>query len=254
MFIFFALPFLSLVLWSVGKDWCWPRIFPAQFSGQAWRYLFENYDSMGEAVLTSVLLAGTVTLIVTVISIPASRTLALDHFRGKRLIEILIFLPIIVPPIAVVMGIHLIFIKLGLVDTFTGVVLAHLIPTTPYMVRILKTVYAFVGRKMEEQAEALGANGWQTFWYITLPMITPGIITGGILVFLISLSQYLLTFLIGGGRVFTLPLVLFPFVTSGNRPLAAVLSLLFTVPGIFMILITEFYLRRRYADIDLYFV
>lgn len=254
IFFAFAIPFLSLILWSVGKDWSWPKLLPAEFTGQFWTYLFDTYSKTGESVTTSILLAGVVTLIVIVISIPAGRILALEEFKGKNLIETLIFLPIIVPPIAVVMGIHLIFIRMGFADTFFGVVLAHLIPTTSYMVRILKTVFTVLGRKMEEQADALGANGWQTFWHVTFPMIIPGVITGGILVFLISLGQYLLTFLIGGGRVVTLPLVLFPYVTSGNRPMAAVLSILFTVPGIFVILITEFWLKRRYQDIDLYFV
>lgn len=250
----FVIPFLSLIFWSIGKDWSWPNLLPAERTLEFWRYLFNPYSKIGESVWTSVLLSGVVTLIVTIISIPASRILALEEFRGKNLVETLIFLPIIVPPIAVVMGVHLIFIRIGWSDTFLGVVMAHLIPTTSYMVRTLKTVFTVLGKKMEEQADALGANGWQTFWHVTFPMIIPGVITGGILVFLISLSQYLLTFLIGGGRVMTLPLVLFPYVTSGNRPMAAVLSILFTVPGIFVILITEFWLKRRYQDIDLYFV
>ena len=252
--LFLTLPFISIILWSIGKNWAWPDLLPARWSFQAWRYLLANHGNMLEAVFNSFLMAAIVTVVVTIISIPAAKTLALDQFRGKRLVEILIFLPIIVPPIAVVMGVHHIFIKAGIADTFIGVVLAHLIPTTPYMVRVLKTVYAVVGDKMEEQSRALGASGWQTFRYITFPMIVPGIITGGVLVFLISLSQYLLTFLIGGGRIVTLPLVLLPYVNSGNRPLAAVLSLVFTVPGIFIILATEFYLKKRYKDIDLYFV
>ncbi len=254
LFFVFAIPFVSLIFWSVGKDWSWPRLIPAEWTGQSWMYLFQDYGRIGESVFTSILLASVVTVIVIVISIPASRTLALDHFPGKSLIEILIFLPLVIPPIAVVMGVHFIFIKVGISDTFFGVVLAHLIPTTSYMLRILKTVFIAIGGKMEEQAGALGANKWQTIFHVTLPMIFPGIITGGILVFLISLSQYLLTFLIGGGRIVTLPLVLFPFVTSGNRPMAAVLSLLFTVPGIFVILITELWLKRRYKEIDLYFI
>lgn len=254
IFFIFAVPFLSLLFWSIGKDWSWPSLIPRELTFQSWNYLFSGYGRIAEAVLTSMLLAGIVTLIVIVISIPTSSSLALSNFRGKNFIEVLIFLPIVVPPIAVVMGVHLIFIKFGFADTFWGVVLAHLIPTTSYMVRILKTVYTVLGDKMQEQAVALGANSWQTFRYVTLPMIFPGILTGGILVFLISLSQYLLTFLIGGGRIVTLPLVLFPFVSAGNRPIAAVLSLLFTFPGILVIIISEYWLKRRYEMIDLYFV
>ena len=109
--LFLTLPFISIILWSIGKDWSWPNLLPAEWSGQAWQYLIANHGNMLEATFSSFWLAAVVTVLVTIISIPAAKTLALDQFRGKKLIEVLIFLPIIVPPIAVVMGVHHIFIK-----------------------------------------------------------------------------------------------------------------------------------------------
>jgi len=132
------------------------------------------------------------------VTIPAARALALYDFKGKKLVEILILAPLIVSPVAVAMGIHQLFIKLRLANTFFGVVLVHLIPCIPYSVRILKNVFESVGDKFQMQGKVLGASPIQNFIYVTLPIISPGILSAASLVFTVSFSQYFLTFLIGG--------------------------------------------------------
>jgi putative spermidine/putrescine transport system permease protein len=96
-----------------------------------------------------------------------------------------------------------------------------------------------MGNKMEAQAQVLGANMWQRFIHITLPLIYPGIFSAGIMVFIVSFSQYFLTFLIGGGQVVTFPMVLFPLVNSGDRMLAAVYSLVFIGAALLFTIIME---------------
>ncbi|WP_245547398.1 ABC transporter permease [Halobacteroides halobius] len=173
------------------------------------------------------------------ISIPAGKALGLYDFAGKELIKLLVLAPIIIPPLAVTMGIHINFIKFGLSDRLLGVIIVHLIPTIPYSIRILTHVFEALGDKLEAQARVLGASGWQTFIHITLPLIYPGIFSAGIMVFIISFSQYFLTFLIGGGQVVSFPMVLFPLVRSGDRMLAAVYSVVFIVAALVFTLVME---------------
>src|SRR5581483_7361132 len=113
----------------------------------------------------------------------------------------------IVPGLAVVLGIHIVFIRYNLADTPLGVVLVHLIPVLPYMTLVMSSVFANYDTQYEEQARVLGAGPVRTFLLITLPMIFPGVVVGGLFAFLISWSQYILTLLIGGGAVITLPLL-----------------------------------------------
>ncbi len=97
----------------------------------------------------------------------------MQEFRGKRTVEWLIMLPIIVPTLVVAMGIQIVFIRYGLADTFAGVALVHLVPALPYFVLVMASVFANYSVELEETARTLGANPLRTFWYITLPAFFP---------------------------------------------------------------------------------
>jgi putative spermidine/putrescine transport system permease protein len=78
-----------------------------------------------------------------------------------------------------------------------------------------------------------------------LPMIFPGVIVAGLFSFLLSWSQYLSTLIIGGGRITTLPIILFALMGSGDRPVAAAVSVVFVVPAFFALLFSARYLGGR---------
>jgi putative spermidine/putrescine transport system permease protein len=185
------------------------------------------------------------TLLALVIGIPAGRAMGQHEFAGKNLVRFLILAPAIVPPLATAMGIHILFIRYGLADTLPGVVLVHLIPVTPYVVLVMSSVFANFNPEFEQQARSLGAGRWQTFWHVTLPAIWPGVMVAGLFAFIISWSEYLLTVLIGGGRVITLPLLLFSFANSGDNPITAALSIVFVGPAILFLILTARYLSGR---------
>jgi len=187
------------------------------------------------------------TLLSIVVSVPAGRALGLHQFRGKKLVQFLILAPTIVPSIAVVMGIHILFIRLRLTGTLLGVVLVHLIPTTPYVTMVMSSVFANYDPAYEEQARTLGASRWRIFWSITLPAIFPGLMVGGMFAFIISWEQYLMTLLIGSGQVVTLPVLLFSFANSGNTAVMAALSLVFVAPSILILFLTARHLSGESA-------
>ena len=153
------------------------------------------------------------------------------------------------PVLSVAMGIHVAFIRYGLADTLPGVILVHLVPVTPYMVLIMSSVFANYNPDYEGQARTLGATAGQTFRHVTLPAILPGVLVGSLFAFIISWSQYLLTLLIGGGRVVTLPILLFSFANSGDNALTAALSLIFIAPALLFLLLTARYLTGKEATI-----
>jgi putative spermidine/putrescine transport system permease protein len=168
--------------------------------------------------------------------------LGLHRFPGKSLVYLLLFLPTVVPPIATGIGLNILFLQLGLAGTTLGVALVHLIPVLPYAVFTLAGVFSRYDPNFEQQALVLGAGRWRIFWTITLPMLLPGIIVATLFAFLISWSQYLLTLLIGGGRVITLPILLFSTVSGGNPTTIAVQALLFVALPILGIIAVSRYL------------
>jgi putative spermidine/putrescine transport system permease protein len=195
-----------------------------------------------------------VTLITLIISIPAARAIAFYDFKGKSLVKVLILMPVIVPMLSVAMGIHLTFTKLGLANTHLGVILIHVVPGIPYGVKILLSIFELNGDKVEAQARVLGASSLQTFRYITLPLIMPGMVIAGSMIYIISFSQYFITFLIGGGRVVTYAMFLFPFVQSGDRTMASALSVIFILSIALVVYLSEKSVGFFYQKSSKYYV
>ncbi len=240
------LPFLPLVLWSISEKWFYPDLLPQAFGPRAWSYVFGTAgDQLVFGLYISFTLALVTTLVSLVLGIPAGRALGLYDFAGKKLISLLLILPIIVPPLSVAMGLHLWFIRLGLAETFIGVVLVHLIFCLPYTIFVLWGVFTDYNPEFEEQARSLGASPVRVLLQVTLPMILPGITVAALFSFLLSWSQYLSTLIIGGGKMLTLPILLFSLMDSGDRPVAAAVSLVFILPAMLALLASAHNLGRH---------
>ena len=219
----------------------------SKWSLDAWQYVFTESSRVGEGLFNSLIIAMLVSLFSIIVGLPAARAIALYEFRGKALVEWLLMVPIIVPGIVAVMGIHMMFIRYRLTDSILGVALVHLIPCVPYMVLVMASVFANYGTELEDTARTLGASRWQVLWHITLPGIFPGLLVATMFTFLISWSQYVTTLLIGGGKIVTLPLVLFPFISASAHANAAAISLVFVAPAIIVLIFTSRQLGRESA-------
>lgn len=249
-------PFVPLVIGSFAFRWTWPSLFPTTWWWEArqtarfplaWDYVFSPVSRVLESTMNTVIIALIVTVVCTLISLPAARVLARERFRGKSAVEFFLLSPLLVPDIALGLGILITFIQLGLAGTFHGIVLVHLIPTIPYMVRVLTSVFQGLSRDYEEQARVLGAGPLRTMWHVTLPMVLPGVIAGGLFAFLISSNIFLLTFFISRGEIETLPTMLFSRVAGGGvlDPIGAGIALVVCVPGIIMLIITERFIKEE---------
>ena len=244
------LPLIPLALWSVSRSWFFPDILPSSYSLRAWNYVFSTTSEVLPALGQTALIALGATCISVVIGIPAGRALGLYQFRGKAIIEILILAPMIVPGIAVALGLHVVFLKLGLAGSAIGVMIVHLIPTLPYMALVMSGVFSNYDPDAEAQARSLGAGPFQTFYYVTLPAILPGLLIGSLFTFLVSWSQYILTLLIGGGRVVSLPLLLFNFASAGRNDITGAISMIYILPGVLLLLVAARHLTGRNSNLE----
>ncbi|RDY23697.1 ABC transporter permease subunit [Romboutsia maritimum] len=246
--IAFIVPFIVLVLWGFTNSWPFPYILPQQYSLRGIEYIL-NVSNL-KMIFNSICLSIIVVLITLIISIPAAKSITLYNFKGKRFFEVLILSPIIIPLISVAMGIHIVFIQLSIANNIFGVIIINILPCIPYAVRIIADVYRIVGDKFEMQGKVLGANSFNNFKYITLPLILPGIIGASSMCFIISFSQYFLTMLIGGGSVITYPMVMFPYIQSGDRTIGSLYSLLFLIVSLIVLLLVERKINKHYKIID----
>ncbi|MGH9847743.1 MAG: ABC transporter permease [Blastocatellia bacterium] len=226
------LPLALLAVWSLARAWFWPALLPRQWSLRAWAYVFSPAADVFNALGLSAGIALMVTLLALVAALLAARALALRDFRGKRLLLFALLLPVLAPPLAATMGMHALFLRYGLADTITGVVLAHLVPAVPYATLMLAGSFSRLDPDLEAQARTLGASRVSVWRYVTMPAILPGLAVAAAFAFLISWSQYLTTLFIGGGRVITLPLIVVAFQRGGDEAVTSALSLVFLLPAL----------------------
>ncbi|NJL91976.1 MAG: ABC transporter permease subunit [Coleofasciculaceae cyanobacterium SM2_1_6] len=226
------LPFLPLLIWSFAQGWYFPQLIPQNWTLSHWAKIGSAASRVGEGLLNSLAIALITTAISLLLGLPAGRALGLMKFPGKTGLKLFLLAPIIVSPLATLMGMQFILIRLGLNGTLLGVVLVHLMPTLPYMTLVLASVFANFEVGYEIQARSLGASPLQVFSQITLPLIAPGVMVGALFAFLISWNEFLLTFFIGGGKVFTLPMVLFTLLQGGNNGLVAAVAITSIIPGL----------------------
>jgi putative spermidine/putrescine transport system permease protein len=244
---FLVLPLLPLAIWSFAHGWRFPDLLPQAWSLKAWAFALGPGSGVLQSLGVTTGIALATTLLAALVGVPAGRALGQYRFRGKGLVTLLLLAPAFLPGIAVVFGLHGIFLRLGLVGTVPGVILAHLIPVLPYMVLVMATVFSRLDPDFEAQARSLGATPWQTFRNVTLPAILPGLMTAALFAFLVSWSQYLLTLAIGGGRVQTLPLLLFSFSSAGRNDITGAIALIYILPGLLVILLTARQITGRGA-------
>lgn len=232
-------PFVGLLLWAVAGEFRYPALLPVP-SGRGLALLLD--PAVGAALGTSLAIAATVALLATLIGAAAGRAIGLHAFRGRRVVQLLLLAPVLVPTLAVTLGIQVFFIRYGLADTVAGVVLVQLIPTVPYVSLVTASAFAALDVETEDVGRVLGAGPLRRLLHVTLPGVRSGLVVAALFAFLISWSEYILTLLIGGGTVQTLPLLLFAAIGSADLTAAAALSLAVALPPVLLVALTSRYL------------
>ena len=220
-------PLVLLGVWSVSGAWFSPALVPAELTLVAWRSIGGGLTS---ALVTSTALALATASLACVVGLPAGRALATLRGWRRNVAAAAAFLPVAAPPLALGTGLQVVALTAGVGGTFTGVLLAHLVPATGYLALIFLGTFTLWDARAEEAARTLGATRSQVWRRITLPMLRGPIAEGAAIGFLVSWSQFALTLLVGGGAVRTLPLEVFAYVRAGEDRAAAVGALLLIVP------------------------
>ncbi|MFG6150444.1 ABC transporter permease [Halobacillus sp. B23F22_1] len=236
--LLFVSPVFVLLLQSITTPWRLQTTqeINVQFEGFA---LLLSDPNLWTATITSILIGAMVLLLNFLIGVTAGKALALYSFKGRTPLEALLLAPLLIPVLAVAMGLHLLMIKLGLADSWIGVSIVHLVPTVPYSIKIFHHAYSQLGKPMIEQALILGASEGKQFLTVELPLLKNAIRSVTFLTIVISLSQYAITAIIGGGSVVTLPMVFFPFLDTANPSIMAAFSVWFAALPLLMFILIE---------------
>ena len=197
----------SVVVDSFGRSWFggWlPDGFTAHWYADAWREF-----NLSSVMMVTLEVAVAVVMISVAIGVPASYVLARRAFPGKRLVMLLFVLPILIPPITYGIPLATVLYKFHLAGTITGVILANLVPSVPFVVLTMTPFIEQIDPKIEAAARMSGARTSSVFTRILGPLLLPGILAASILVLVRTVGMFELTFLTAGPDSTTLVVALY---------------------------------------------
>jgi spermidine/putrescine transport system permease protein len=250
---FLYLPIAVLVVFSFSAS-RYASIWGG-FSLEWYAKLFHNPDIF-QALLNSLLIAAATTLIATVLGTLAAVGLErLPDRRRASHYDAALTLPILVPDIVQAIALLLFFVLVfnGLEYVLDWrpalgritVTIAHAVFAIAYVAVVVRARLSGMDERLEEAAMDLGANEWQAFQRITLPLIWPGVLSGGLLAFTLSLDEFVITFFTSGPGATTLPIQVWSMVKRGVTPEINALSTLMLLTSIALVTLSVVLQRRR---------
>ena len=237
MFLFLLAPVILVVPISFSAD-NYMSFPPSGWSLKWYKAFFADSRMIG-ALGTSTLLAVVVTGLALIIALPASYALVRTKVLGAETLLAVFTAPLLLPTIVLGLAILIVFAGNGLLGTFTGLVIAHLVIVLPYALRVLITSLSGLPIMIEEAASTLGASPLAVFRRVTLPMMTPGIVATGALAFLVSFDEAVISLFLTGPRITTLPVAMYQHVDSNADPLVASISVLLIVMTLAVVIVVD---------------
>jgi putative spermidine/putrescine transport system permease protein len=183
---------------------CYPLAYTLNWYFEAWREF-----QLGDILVVTFEIVGAVVLLSGLLGVPAAYALARRDFPGKRLVMLLFLLPLMVPPITFGIPLASVLYKTGLAGSMSGVVLANLVPTVPFVILVMVPFIEQIDRRMEDAARVFGAGTFRLFLYVLLPLLAPGILAALLLVMVRTIAMFELTFFTAGPSSQTLVVALY---------------------------------------------
>lgn len=241
--LWLVVPFSMAVLWSLvdpAETWTPDHLLPPVMSFYRWTYLWE-FSSLKIALVNSYLLAPSAALFTLALALPTSYALGRLTFPGKETAKLLVLLPLVVPSFVTAIFFTSILFQLGLhAWRFGAILFAHAILFLPYAIRIMSVSFEQVRQDHIDAARDLGASPLARWRVAYLPALKPGILATLLIVFIQSIEEFAIAFIVGSPSFTTIPTLLYTNLGEAFiRPNAAVLSLILVVPNIILMLFLE---------------
>lgn len=235
LYIFLYAPIIVLVVLSFNAS-----RFVTNWTGFTFEWytkLFQN-EAIGLALRNSLIVAISSTLISTVFGTLVALVMERYDFVGKLPFDALLYLPIIIPDISMAVMLLLFFVLIHTPLSLVTIIISHVAFNISFVAVVVRARLADFDRSLEEAAMDLGANEWQTFWRVTLPLLMPGILGGALLAFTLSIDDFVITFFTAGIGSTTLPLRIYSMVKLGVTPEINALSTMMLLGSMTLVILS----------------
>jgi putative spermidine/putrescine transport system permease protein len=199
---------------SFGTRWFggWlPAGYTARWYVSAW-----DEFQLDDVLVVTFEVVGAVVLLSGLIGVPAAYALARRHFPGKAFVTVLFLLPMMIPPITFGIPLATVLYQFDLGSTLSGVILANLVPTVPFVVLVMIPFIEQIDPRIEAAARVFGAGTGRLFAHVLVPLLTPGILAALLLVLVRTIAMFELTFFVAGPDSQTLVVALYYAVNAAG--------------------------------------
>ena len=192
---------------------------------------------------TSCVVASASTILVVILGTPAAYAFARFEMWRRDDLFLFVLATRMAPPVALVIPFYLIYAKVGLLDTYLGLILAYLTFNLSFYIWVLRSYCREVPRELEEAAMVEGYSRLRVLFKVTLPLLRPGIVSTAVLSFIFAWNEFLYAFMLGGKEVQTLPVAIPTLITTQGVKWGEV-----SIVGIFALIpvfLVVFFLQRH---------
>lgn len=243
IYLFLFLPIAVIVVGSFNATTSKPYISWKGFSVNWYIELFDN-SALLRSFGTTITIAIISTLLATAIGTLAAVGMYKYKFRGKTIIDALLYIPVVIPEIVLGISLLTLFTNTNIPRGLLTLILAHTTFSVPYVIFNVRARLAGYDLSIEEASMDLGANRVKTFFNVTLPVLAPGIGGGALLAFTLSLDDVIVSYFTNG-QVKTFPLKVMESIKSGVAPDVNALSTLILAGTIVLVVLTQSNLLKK---------
>lgn len=237
VYLFLFLPISVIVVNSTNATTAKPYLSWKGFTLDWYVKLFENSQLLG-AFGNTIIVAVVSTILATIIGTLGAVGMYKYKFRGKGLIDGLLYIPVVIPEIVLGIALLTVFSKVNIPRGMLTLILAHVAFSIPFVIFNVRARLGGYDNSIEEASMDLGANRIVTFLRITLPVLAPGIAGGALLAFTLSIDDVIISYFVYG-QTKTYPLKVMESIKSGVAPDVNALSTLILIGTIVLVVITQ---------------
>ena len=197
----------SVLLSAFATSW-FGGWFPDGYTDRWFRAAITDFD-IPQILLSTAFITLAVAAVAVVIGVPAAYVLARRRFRGKAVVQILLLLPLLLPPITYGIPLATMLYEFRLAGSAAGVIIANLVPALPLVVLLLTPFFEQIDPNLERAARVLGASPRRVFTRVLVPLAAPGVLAAALTVVVRTLALFELTFLTSGPDSTTLVVALY---------------------------------------------
>ncbi len=216
--------------------------FPPQGLTFDWYEVVLTKGAYLSAFANSARLATAATLIAIVMAIPAAIAVARHQFPGKPAFSALLLSPLVLPHLVLGAALLQFGTIIGLTRSFIALLVGHVVIVTPYVMRTVLPLLSPEQKTLEDASRDLGANAWETFRYVTLPQIRPGVVSGAIFAFITSFINVELSIFNTTPELNTIPVLLFSYVEYSIDPTIAAVSAATIIAAAIAIILVDLFI------------